>query len=55
MCFSVVYGTPGSETQLRSITRAVNLHGDRAAIRERSTTVAMHLIADVLRGRSDQV
>ena len=31
----------------------VNLPGDRAAVRERSTTVAMHLIARVLGGESD--
>jgi nicotinamide mononucleotide (NMN) deamidase PncC len=53
VCFSVSYGTPRAETELRSLTRAVNLPGDRAAIRERATTVAMHLIADVLKGRRD--
>jgi nicotinamide-nucleotide amidase len=53
VCFAVSYGTAHAETELRSITRATHLHGDRAAIRERSTTVAMHLIADVLKGRSD--
>lgn len=53
VCLCVVFGTPGAETALRSITRAVNLPGDRAAIRDRATTVAMHMIADVLRGESD--
>jgi nicotinamide-nucleotide amidase len=35
------------------LTRARNLPGDRSAVRERSTTVAMHLISRVLRGESD--
>lgn len=53
VCFSVVYGDLGSDGAVRSLTRARNLPGDRAAVRERSTTVAMHLIARVLRGESD--
>jgi nicotinamide-nucleotide amidase len=53
VCFSVSYGTARAETELRSLTRALHLAGDRAAIRERATTVAMHLIADLLKGRSD--
>jgi nicotinamide-nucleotide amidase len=52
VCFSVVCGHPGSDVS-RSLTRATNLPGDRAAVRERSTTVAMHLIARLLRGHSD--
>ncbi len=53
VCFSVVYGRPDEGEALRVLTRARNLPGDRAAVRERSTTVAMHLVARVLRGDSD--
>ena len=53
VCFSVVYGRPDEGEALRVLTRARNLPGDRAAVRERSTTVAMHLIARVLGGESD--
>jgi nicotinamide-nucleotide amidase len=47
VCFSVC--GPGG----RSLTRSAHLPGGRADIRERSTTVAMHLLARVLRGESD--
>jgi nicotinamide-nucleotide amidase len=53
VCLSVVYGRPGLGGAERTLTRAVNLPGDRAAVRDRSTTYAMHLIARVLRGESD--
>jgi len=53
VCFSVVYGDPIGGEASRRLTRSRNLPGDRAAVRERSTTVAMHLIARVLRGESD--
>ena len=53
VCFSVVYGRPDVADALRVLTRARNLPGDRVAVRERSTTVALHLIARVLRGESD--
>lgn len=53
VCFSVTYGLAGEEEALRVLTRARNLPGDRADVRERSTTVAMHLVARVLRGDSD--
>ena len=53
VCFSVTYGRPGEDDASRVLTRARNLPGDRAAVRDRSTTVAMHLIARVLRGESD--
>jgi nicotinamide-nucleotide amidase len=53
VCFSVVHGRAGESDASRVLTRSRNLPGDRAAVRERSTTVAMHLIARVLRGESD--
>ena len=53
VCFSVAYGSVGGDGASRVLTRSRNLPGDRAAVRERSTTVAMHLIARVLRGESD--
>jgi nicotinamide-nucleotide amidase len=37
----------------RELTRSVNLPGGRADIRDRATTVAMHLLRRVLRGESD--
>jgi nicotinamide-nucleotide amidase len=53
VCFSVSYGPAGDTDALRVLTRSRNLPGGRADVRERSTTVAMHLIARVLRGESD--
>jgi nicotinamide-nucleotide amidase len=53
VCFSVTYGRSGNDLAERVLTRTANLPGDRAAVRERSTTVAMHLIARVLDGESD--
>jgi nicotinamide-nucleotide amidase len=53
VCFSVTHAAPGTDPAERVLTRARNLPGDRGAVRERSTTVAMHLIARVLRGESD--
>ncbi len=52
VCFSVTFGRPGDGEASRALTRSRNLPGDRAAVRERSTTVAMHLIARLLRGES---
>ena len=46
VCFSVV-GPAGR------IDRRVHLPGDRVAVRDRSTTVALHLIRRVLRGEVD--
>jgi nicotinamide-nucleotide amidase len=37
----------------RGLTRSVNLPGGRADVRDRATTVAMHLIRRLLRGESD--
>ncbi len=48
--FSVAYGRRGGSTPMRSLTRSVVLPGDRATVRDRATTVAMHLIARVVRG-----
>ncbi len=53
VCFSVAYGEAGSSETLRSLTRSPQLPGGRSAVRERATTVAMHLIARVLRDDSD--
>ena len=53
VCFSVAYGPAGSAGASRVLTRARNLPGGRADVRERSTTVAMHFIARVLGGESD--
>jgi nicotinamide-nucleotide amidase len=53
VCFSVVHGPPGEPTADRTLTRTVQLPGDRAAVRDRSTTAAMHLIARVMQGDSD--
>jgi nicotinamide-nucleotide amidase len=47
VCFSVA-GPDG-----RRITRSTRLPGDRADVRERSTTVAMHLVRRLLRGEGD--
>lgn len=47
VCFSVC-GPDG-----RALTRSARLPGGRADVRERSTTVAMHLLARLLRGESD--
>ena len=52
VCFSVVMGALGGPVE-RSLTRSARLPGGRSDVRERSTTVAMHMIARVLRGESD--
>jgi nicotinamide-nucleotide amidase len=39
----------------RSLARELRLPGDRADIRERSTTVAMHMLLRLLRGEEDQI
>ncbi|GAB36763.1 competence/damage-inducible protein A [Gordonia otitidis] len=46
VCFGI--GIAGSPT----LTRTLHLPGDRAAVRERSTTIAFHLLADALRAAS---
>jgi nicotinamide-nucleotide amidase len=53
VCFCVAYGAAGDASSVRALTRARNLPGERADVRERSTTVSMHLIARVLRGEGD--
>ncbi len=51
VCFSVAFGA-GAAVE-RSLTRSPRLPGGRADVRERSTTVAMHLLERVLRGEGD--
>jgi nicotinamide-nucleotide amidase len=46
VCFSVMLGPPGAED--RKVTRTLRLPGNRSDIRERSTTVAMHLLRRIL-------
>jgi nicotinamide-nucleotide amidase len=53
VCLSVVRGTAGETAAERVLTRSTRLPGDRAAVRDRATTVAMHLISRVLQGDSD--
>lgn len=53
VCFSVSYAPAGEAQAVRALTRSRSLPGGRGDVRERSTTVAMHLIARVLRGESD--
>lgn len=48
VCFSVTVGPPGSTG--RTDTRTLRLPGNRSDIRERSTTVAMHLLLRLLSG-----
>ncbi|MGC9221207.1 MAG: competence/damage-inducible protein A [Solirubrobacteraceae bacterium] len=48
VCFAVAHGpVDGPDDQL-PLVRERNLPGDRTAVRERSTTIALHLIAQVL-------
>jgi nicotinamide-nucleotide amidase len=49
VCFSV------SARDGRRITRSARLPGDRADVRERSTTVTMHLLRRLLRGEGELV
>jgi nicotinamide-nucleotide amidase len=53
VCFCVSYAPAGQAGATRVLTRSSNLPGARADVRERSTTIAMHLIARVLHGESD--
>jgi competence/damage-inducible protein CinA-like protein len=52
VCISVVAGS-GSEGPLARLTRSVHLPGGRADVRDRATTVAMHLVRRLLRDESD--
>ena len=62
VCFSVVFGSgSGSGAGVgagagveRSLTRSSRLPGGRSDVRERSTTVAMHLLARLLGGEGDR-
>ena len=54
VCFSVSLRQRDQPGEARSrITRSVRLPGARADIRDRSTTVAMHLLRRLLRGETD--
>ncbi|HEY2504397.1 MAG TPA: competence/damage-inducible protein A [Mycobacterium sp.] len=46
VCFSVMLGPPAADG--RKVTRTLRLPGNRSDIRERSTTVAMHLLRRIL-------
>jgi nicotinamide-nucleotide amidase len=46
VCFSVMLGSPDGE--VRKVTRTMRLPGNRSDVRERSTTVAMHLLRRLL-------
>jgi len=54
VCFSVKSRLrSGSAAPRASLTRSVRLPGDRADIRDRSTTVSMHLLRRLLLGETD--
>ena len=53
VCFGVAHAPGSAGGKVHTLTRRVQLPGDRAAVRERSTTIAMHLIARALRGEAD--
>jgi nicotinamide-nucleotide amidase len=53
VCFSVVGAGGGDRDGPARLTRRTQLTGGRADVRERSTTVAMHLLRRLLRGESD--
>jgi nicotinamide-nucleotide amidase len=56
VCFSVCLRSTGDGTADASrITRSARLPGGRADIRERSTTVGMHLLRRLLRGEADDL
>jgi nicotinamide-nucleotide amidase len=46
VCFTVAIGAPGAAD--RKVTRTLRLPGSRSDVRERSTTVAMHLLRRML-------
>ena len=48
--FSVAYGRRGRAAAVRSLTRRACCRATGRAVRDRATTVAMHLIARVVRG-----
>ena len=51
VCFSVSFGA-GDEVE-RSLTRSARLPGGRTDVRDRATTVSMHLLARMLRGEEE--
>ncbi|HSD80900.1 MAG TPA: competence/damage-inducible protein A [Solirubrobacteraceae bacterium] len=50
VCFSVA--APGAAGGVERLTRRAQLPGGRADVRERSTTIALHLVRRLLRGES---
>jgi nicotinamide-nucleotide amidase len=50
VCFSAAEPDEGTGA---SLTRSADLPGDRAAVRDRSTTVALHILRRLLQGESD--
>jgi nicotinamide-nucleotide amidase len=52
VCFSVALGSGSGSGSGERITRSVRLPGGRADVRDRSTTVAMHLLRRLLRGEA---
>jgi nicotinamide-nucleotide amidase len=54
VCFSVC-ARAGEPPAPARITRSTRLPGNRADVRERSTTVAMHLLRRLLRGEADNI
>jgi nicotinamide-nucleotide amidase len=54
VCFSICASGSGGGPATR-ITRRTRLPGNRADVRDRSTTVAMHLLRRALRGEADAV
>jgi nicotinamide-nucleotide amidase len=54
VCFSVAVSA-GSGSEPRRLTRSVRLPGNRADVRDRSTTVAMHLMRRLLLGDTETV
>jgi len=53
VCFSVCMAAATPADGVRRLTRSSRLPGGRADIRDRATTVALHLLARLLRGESD--
>jgi nicotinamide-nucleotide amidase len=55
VCFSVCARRRGDRAGAARITRSVRLPGGRADVRDRSTTVTLHLLRRLLRGEADDL